>query len=76
MLICNSLTVSTDIQFAMPGDEVCDGGSWCEGGYVILTQQHAQAVVDEAEDIGWNSINMCYDFNCGALAKAQATLFR
>lgn len=76
MLICNSLTVSTDIQFAMPGDEVCDGGSWYEGGYVILNQQHAQAVVDEAEDIGWNCINMYYDFNCGALARARTALSR
>lgn len=76
MLICNSLIVSTDIQFAMPDDEVCYGGSWYEGGYVILTQQHAQAVVDEAEDIGWNSINMDYDFNCGALTRAREALSR
>lgn len=76
MLICNSLTVSTDIQFAMPGDEVHDGGSWYEDGYVILTQQHAQAVVDEAEDIGWNSINMYYDFNCDALVRARTALSR
>lgn len=74
MPICNSLIVSTDIQFAMPGDEIYGDGSWCEGDYVILTRQHAQAVVDEAEDIGWNCINMYYDFNCGALVKARTAL--
>jgi len=68
MLICNSLIVSTDLQFCMPGDEVCDGD------YVILNRRHAQAVVDEAEDIGWNAINMEYDFHCGALVKARMTL--
>ena len=74
MLICNSLIVSTDLQFAMPDDEIYEGGSWYEGGYVILTHRHAQAVVDEAEDIGWNAINMDYSFYCGALVRARTTL--
>lgn len=74
MPVCNSLIVSTDLQFALPEDEVCDGGSWCEGGYVILSRRHAQAVIDEAEDIGWNVINMDYDFNCNALVRARTTL--
>lgn len=73
---CNSLIVSTDLQFAMPGDEIYDGGSWYEGGYIILSHKHAQAVVDEAEDIGWNAINMDYSFYCGALVRARTALSR
>jgi hypothetical protein len=73
---CNSLIVSTDLQFAMPGDEIYDGGLWYEGGYVILTKRHAQAVINEAEDIGWDSVNECYEFYCGALVRARTALSR
>lgn len=70
MPVCNSLIVSTDPQFALPNDELCDGG------YVILSRQHAQAVIEEAEDIGWNAINMDYSFYCGALVRARTALSR
>lgn len=66
MIICNSLIVSTDLQFANKDDAVYEDNY---GPYAILSHEHAQSVVDEAEDIGWNAINECYSFYCGALAR-------
>lgn len=73
MIVCGSLVVSTDLQFAMDDDEVCEDAY---GPYVILSRKHVQAVVDEAEDIGWNYINQLYSFYCGALARAVSALAR
>lgn len=71
MIVCGSLVASTDLQFAMDDDEVCEDAY---GPYVILSHKHVQAVVDQAEDIGWNWANQYYSFYCGALARAVLAL--
>lgn len=72
-MLCNSLTVSADVQFAMPDDQLFSG---TYNDFVILSRRHTQAVIDEAEDIGWNAINMDYDFYCDALVRARMALSR
>lgn len=53
-MLCNSLIVSADVQFALPDDQLYSG---TYDNFVILSRRHTQAVIDEAEDIGWNAIN-------------------
>lgn len=73
MIVCDSFVASTDLQFATDDDEVCEDAY---GPYAILSHEHVQAVVNEAEDIGWNYINQLYSFYCGALARAASALAR
>lgn len=71
MIVCGSLVVSTDLQFAFDDDKVYEDAY---GPYAILSHEHVQAVVDQAEDIGWNWANQYYSFYCGALVKAASML--